>query len=248
MKIGVDGAKWRKIKEWNWSGLMLPIRMRTSPLGSVSAERLQFVPKKKKSLFLFRWGVWFREQQFIVQLRLRLLWGRGVQGRVRRRPDGRRGGQSSAGADDGEGERARAVQQNWEERGPKEAVSCDDAREEKQESCCRTHEELRAEKWHKNEKQQFWKTLLVNFPRFTTTIRKHVYGRLWHFSNPLCAFNYSRLRLSVLTDLKLRRSWRRQRRRRKRRRKRSRRKSKKKGSYLRFKTHKWWVWGLFEQY
>lgn len=100
----------------------------------------------------------------------------------------------------------------------------------------------------KTKKQQFWKTLLVNFPRFTTTIRKHAYGRLWHFSNPLCAFNYSRLRLSVLTDLKLRRSWRRQRRRRKRRRKRSRRKSKKKGSYLRFKTHKWWVWGLFEQY
>lgn len=42
MKIGVDGAKCLKIKEWNWSGLTLPIPMRTSPLGSVSAERLQF--------------------------------------------------------------------------------------------------------------------------------------------------------------------------------------------------------------
>lgn len=51
MKIGVDGAKWCKIKEWNWSGLMLPIPMRTSPLGSVSAERLQFVPKKKNRFF-----------------------------------------------------------------------------------------------------------------------------------------------------------------------------------------------------
>lgn len=231
--------------------------MRTSPLGGVSAERLQFVPKKK-SLFLFRWGVWFREQQFIVQLRLRLLWGRGVQGRLRWRPDGRCGGQSSAGADDGEGEGARAVQQNWEERGPKEAVSGDDGSEDKQESCCRTHKELRAEKWNKKRQTTVLKDFISlfenntgdGFSNFLVPQQKseNMHVADWHFNIPLCAFNYSRLRLSVLTDLKLRRSWRRQRRRRRRRRKRSRRKSKKKGSYLRFKTHKWWVWGLFKQY
>lgn len=81
---------------------------------------VNFTPLNR--LFL-RWGVWFREQQFVLQLRLGLFWGRRFQGRVRRRLDGRRGGSSSAGADDGEGERTGAVQPNWEERGAKETVS-----------------------------------------------------------------------------------------------------------------------------
>lgn len=73
--------------------------------------------------FLIRWSVWLWEQQFVLQLRLRLLRGRGVQGRLRRWLDGRRWGQSSTGADDGEGEGARAVQPNRKERSAEETVS-----------------------------------------------------------------------------------------------------------------------------
>lgn len=68
-----------------------------------------------------RRSVGFRDQQFV--LRLGLLGGRRVQGRLRRRPDGRRRRPSAPGADDGEGEGAGAVQQDREEGGAEETVS-----------------------------------------------------------------------------------------------------------------------------